>query len=707
MDVRIEKGGGSYMKRRLWKILMLSIITICSVTVGAAAAQPPSDAQQDRLDAVYVNGTELKSYLEQHPGMGYVYIDDNVRTMVPLRAVADLLGLRTQFRSADQAVVIDGGAKGQIVFYLNSTAYSVGGVRYTMDTTPVYINGRTHVPIRFLTESLGGLVYYTPKSGYLNGIAEIYYHANDVTPTAPSWADGDYVTFERTSAYTPENWAVITDLRARAARGEDVTKDINSFYKKFICPGSGTRTYDHGIQYELLLIEAENKLHGHDGQTLPVGTVSISSASYTEEQQNSITRWELRGMGAAGHTRYIDLKLYEIYYQDLYDVDQNSDNGIRSYDPACTKVLGMSLPDFFAEPWFNGMEHCPAPIYFDNDCPTGSPASSASDSYPARWWLDSVYTEDGVTRVDLELVGGGLSLKRGAEDYHLTSPETAWAKEERNSSGELTTVEMDWNGTTIRVSRDSSSVRVGNQTVSLGAKVVAHTDPISKKTHLYVPMSFLTDVLGETVTYDESSGIWFVNHTHQISDPTLEKWALALSAVMSRRGDGNPYYFGMYNRCMRMQTQFVPSPADSSRLMRYYSFYPAYHIAAAQLERSWGCTSAEEIQTQARLLTASPNPQYPAWDLFRVAHIASWGYAANYLTADEALALVKPAAQKLQKAYTCWDDAYDDWMNGYREVFGGDAEECALRQQIYATLKEEQAARGVLFEDALFTMPLN
>ena len=88
MDERIEKGGGSYMKRRLWKILMLSIITICSVTVGAVAAQPPSDAQQDRLDAVYVNGTELKSYLEQHPGMGYVYIDDNVRTMVPLRAFA-------------------------------------------------------------------------------------------------------------------------------------------------------------------------------------------------------------------------------------------------------------------------------------------------------------------------------------------------------------------------------------------------------------------------------------------------------------------------------------------------------------------------------------------------------------------------------------------------------------------------------------------
>ena len=482
--------------------------------------------------------------------------------MVPLRAIGDLLGLQTQFRSADQAIVIDGGAKGQVVFHLNSTAYSVGGARCTMDTAPVYINGRTHVPIRFLVESLGGLVYYTPKSGYHNGVAEIYYHANDVTPTAPSWAGGDYVTFTRTSAYTPEHWAVLSQLRERAARGEDVSKDVTAFSRQFLCPGSGMRTYDPGIQYELLLIKAQLKLHGYDQNSVPVGTVTIQSTPYTQAQQNSITRWDLRA------------------------------------------------------------------------------------------------------------------------------------------------VEMDRDGTTIRVSRDASSVQVGGRTVSLGAKAVLHTDPISGKAHLYVPMSFLTDVLGETVTYDKDSGLWFVGRTHQVSDPNLEKWALAMCAVMSRRGDGNPYYLGMYNRCMRMQTQFIPSPANPEYRMRYYSFYPAYHIAASQLEQSWGCTDADDIRTQAQLLTASPDARYPAWDLFRVAHIASWGYAAGYLSADEALNLIKPAAQKLQQAYTCWDDAYADWIDGYRVVFGGDAAEQDLRRQIYTSLKEAQATRGILFDDSLFAAPL-
>ena len=140
--------------------------------------------------------------------------------------------------------------------------------------------------------------------------------------------------------------------------------------------------------------------------------------------------------------------------------------------------------------------------------------------------------------------------------------------------------------------------------------------------------------------------------------------------------------------------------------MRYYSFYPAYHIAASQLEQSWGCTDADDIRTQAQLLTASPDARYPAWDLFRVAHIASWGYAAGYLSADEALNLIKPAAQKLQQAYTCWDDAYADWIDGYRVVFGGDAAEQDLRRQIYTSLKEAQATRGILFDDGLFAAPL-
>ena len=541
---------------------ILSVLTICFITVGAAAAQPPTQAQQDRLDAVFVNGTELKAYLEDHPSMGYVYIDDNTRNHGAPAGHRGPAGAADPVPQRRPGHCDRRGAKGQVVFHLNSTAYSVGGARCTMDTAPVYINGRTHVPIRFLVESLGGLVYYTPKSGYHNGVAEIYYHANDVTPTAPSWAGGDYVTFTRTSAYTPEHWAVLSQLRERAARGENVSKDVTAFSRQFLCPGSGMRTYDPGIQYELLLIKAQLKLHGYDQNSVPVGTVTIQSTPYTQAQQNSITRWELRA------------------------------------------------------------------------------------------------------------------------------------------------VEMDRDGTTIRVSRDASSVQVGGRTVSLGAKAVLHTDPISGKAHLYVPMSFLTDVLGETVTYDKDSGLWFVGRTHQVSDPNLEKWALAMCAVMSRRGDGNPYYLGMYNRCMRMQTQFIPSPANPEYRMRYYSFYPAYHIAASQLEQSWGCTDADDIRTQAQLLTASPDARYPAWDLFRVAHIASWGYAAGYLSADEALNLIKPAAQKLQQAYTCWDDAYADWIDGYRVVFGGDAAEQDLRRQIYTSLKEAQATRGILFDDGLFAAPL-
>lgn len=215
------------MKKKFALSALLSVLVVCLLATTAFAAPPPTNVQRYSLGSVFVNGVRLQDYLEQHPGMGYVYIDDNGRTMAPLRAVADILGLTTSFREKDRAAVIDGGINGQAVFYLNRTDYVAGGKKLTMDTTPVVIEGRTHIPVRFLVESMGGSVYYTPPGkGQHLPIVEIYYHANDVTPTPPEWAKDDYVTFDRTCAYFPENWAVIQDLRERAANGEDVNDEV-------------------------------------------------------------------------------------------------------------------------------------------------------------------------------------------------------------------------------------------------------------------------------------------------------------------------------------------------------------------------------------------------------------------------------------------------------------------------------------------------
>jgi len=54
-----------------------------------------------------------------------------------------------------------------------------------------------------------------------------------------------------------------------------------------------------------------------------------------------------------------------------------------------------------------------------------------------------------------------------------------------------------------------------------------------------------------------------------------------------------------------------------------------------------------------------------AWDLFRIANLVFWGYNAGYITYDEALELVEPAAEQVAQHFDTWEEAYDNYLDGY------------------------------------------
>ena len=83
------------------------------------------------------------------------FIDANDRTMVPLRAVADAMGLEVYWdAAAREAVFTDGGKT--IWFPIDSTTARVSeGEPVEMDTAAVIVNERTYAPIRYLAEFFG------------------------------------------------------------------------------------------------------------------------------------------------------------------------------------------------------------------------------------------------------------------------------------------------------------------------------------------------------------------------------------------------------------------------------------------------------------------------------------------------------------------------------------------------------------------------
>lgn len=83
------------------------------------------------------------------------FIDANSRTMVPLRAVADAMGLNVNWDGSAREATFTNGNK-TIYFPIDSnTARTSNGGIVQMDTAAVIVNDRTYAPIRYLAEYFG------------------------------------------------------------------------------------------------------------------------------------------------------------------------------------------------------------------------------------------------------------------------------------------------------------------------------------------------------------------------------------------------------------------------------------------------------------------------------------------------------------------------------------------------------------------------
>ena len=87
------------------------------------------------------------------------------RTLVPVRFVSEALGAGVTWNPETEEVIISDGEK-EIVLTLGSGDVLVDGVPQTIDCPPAMLPpGRTFVPLRFVSESLGAVVDYEPNSG--------------------------------------------------------------------------------------------------------------------------------------------------------------------------------------------------------------------------------------------------------------------------------------------------------------------------------------------------------------------------------------------------------------------------------------------------------------------------------------------------------------------------------------------------------------
>lgn len=100
---------------------------------------------------VTVNG-KLVQFPDQKP-----YIDANSRTLVPMRAPMEAMGVKVDWDADKRQATLDNNNT-KVVFTIDQKVYQVNGKNKTMDTQAIIMSGRTCIPIRYAAEAFGATV---------------------------------------------------------------------------------------------------------------------------------------------------------------------------------------------------------------------------------------------------------------------------------------------------------------------------------------------------------------------------------------------------------------------------------------------------------------------------------------------------------------------------------------------------------------------
>lgn len=123
-----------------------------------------NDGQKPIIVTVY---GEMVPFTDQIP-----IVVNPGRTMIPIADVGSMLGMNVSWNAANQMVTLTGHGK-TIRMWIGSSYYTVNGVGKYADVKVMALNGRTLVPIAFITEALGLHCWYDSSAGTY-GVVHIF-----------------------------------------------------------------------------------------------------------------------------------------------------------------------------------------------------------------------------------------------------------------------------------------------------------------------------------------------------------------------------------------------------------------------------------------------------------------------------------------------------------------------------------------------------
>ena len=266
------------MKRALSALLVLCMLFSMISILPAQAEQPIT---------VYVNGEKLEFDVEP------VLIND--RTMVPMRKIFEALGAVVSWNGdTETASGVRNGLR--VSVSIDSPVAKVGGETKTLDQPPALIDGRTLVPLRFISESFGANVEWIDETQTVNitleNAAETYYMSAKTFEELGSWSVNSDCLFGSTGSKDDETGTVpgADPAKANFNVNYDGTFRVWALARDFATNRQGHRYFNVAVDGKMSDIKVGT--HAKDGfHWQQAGDFELKAGSHKLELHDTSGYW--------------------------------------------------------------------------------------------------------------------------------------------------------------------------------------------------------------------------------------------------------------------------------------------------------------------------------------------------------------------------------------------------------------------------------
>ena len=537
-------------------------------------------------------------------------------------------------------------------------------------------------------------------------------------PERPGWVkDWEYTVFETDDVYTGETWQIVERLRSDAAAGNLQPKKGDDRYEDWL---AGEKTgAPAALRFELGLIGVQYTLNA--GKRTAVAQArryfGLAQDTYLDEggtrddaTYNLLTLWYLRA-------------------------------GMVECSPGTNQTFsGLVLEEFLDRSGYTMDQFRDCPLM---DLVTEADWATIQENLPA----ERAEAELAKTRAKVTLDGNRIDTENLARVVNGRTMIPVRCLAEQMGAD----VSYDSTLKAARIVRAGVEIimPIGSKTCTVnGEPFQMDVAPYIENGRTMIPARYVSELFGQNIQWISDTRTAAVTENKALAgDTNLEQWAMAMGAYLGAANNGgNLTVFGGKGRGQSYSKDVIGQP------MAMGTVY-TYEWARYMLEDGWSIHDRTElIQTVCAMTVAGHNAsflhdvdmiasmtdaQYRAllsqatgmdaymfpytkalgekwgergilcWDLFRMSNLVQWGYAAGYLTYPEALALLEPAATALHDNFSSWEEACENYLDGYnwwaREDVGSKDPWTVTRGPYLTYIMEKNED---LFDDAMFSAPI-